>query len=162
LSGAYRFADVGPTTFSAGAMMLLTGDSWDNTVGAPTTVAQCGALKDPNSATAVSFFAMGMAGWEIVPRVRIHAVTGLGVAAYILDDAGGDVFVPTCNASPSAKPAFMMGGRIDYALTPIVRLSALPLLLQFQPSFEGTRSAPIDTSGVWIRATIAIGAGVDL
>jgi hypothetical protein len=56
----------------------------------------------------------------------------------------------------------MLGGRVDYAVTPTVRLSALPLVLQLQPSFEGTRSSPVDTSGVWMRATIAIGAGVDL
>jgi hypothetical protein len=162
VSGAYRFADLGATTFSAGAMMLLTGDSWENTIGAPTVADPCGVLKDPGSATALSFFATGSAGWEIVRRLRAHAVAGLGVAAYFVDDVGGDVFVPKCGASPGARPAMIMGGRIDYALTPIVRLSALPLLLQFQPSFEGTRSSPIDTSGVWIRATIAIGAGVDL
>ncbi len=45
---------------------------------------------------------------------------------------------------------------------PRVRLSALPILLQVQPAFEGTRSVPIGTSGVWMRATIAIAAGVDL
>ena len=56
----------------------------------------------------------------------------------------------------------MPGAQLDYALTPLVRLSALPLVLQLQPSFEGTRSAPLDASGVWMRATIAIGAGVDL
>ena len=57
---------------------------------------------------------------------------------------------------------FMAGAQIDYALTPIVRLSALPLVLQLQPSFDGARSTPLDASGVWMRATIAIGAGVDL
>jgi hypothetical protein len=51
---------------------------------------------------------------------------------------------------------------LDHAITPVVRLSALPLVLQLQPAFDGTRSTPIDTSGVWIRATIAIGAGIDL
>lgn len=162
MSGTYRFMDVGATQFGAGLMMLVTGDSWDNTVGAPNVVAPCGRLTDPGSATALSMFAIGSAGWEIVPRVRAHALAGLGVAAYFADDLGGDVFVPACKPSPGARPALMIGGRIDYALTPLVRLSALPLVLQVQPSFEGTRSTPVDTSGVWMRATIAIGAGVDL
>jgi hypothetical protein len=35
-------------------------------------------------------------------------------------------------------------------------------VLQLQPAFDGTRSTPIDASGVWIRATIAVGVGVDL
>jgi len=161
-SGAYRVADVGATTFAVGGMLLLTGDSWDNRVGAPDVAAPCGALKNPRSATALSMFATGSAGWEIVPRVRAHALAGVGVAAYFGGDLGGDVFVPACGASPGPKPAFMAGAQFDYALTPLVRLSALPLVLQLQPSFDGTRSTPVDASGVWMRATIAIGAGVDL
>ena len=164
-SGTYRFADVGATTFAAGAMMFLTGDSWDNTIAAPTTmVPSCAgrALKDANSATALSLFAIGTAGWEIVPRLRAHALAGLGLAGYFAGDLGGDVFVPSCSTSPGARPAIMFGARLDYAITPLVRLSALPIVLQFQPSFEGTRSTPLDTSGVWMRATIAVGAGVDL
>jgi hypothetical protein len=161
-SGTYRFADVGATTFAVGAMFLITGDSWQNTIGAPTSAAPCGTLLGSRSATALSLFAMGSAGWEIAPRLRAHALAGLGIAAYAADDLGGDVFVPACNPSPAPRPALMVGGQVDYALTPMVRLSALPLVLQLQPSFEGTRSTPIDTSGVWMRATIAIGAGIDL
>jgi hypothetical protein len=161
-SGTYRFADVGETTFAVGAMFFLTGDSWDNTVGAPGIAAPCGALKNPRSATALSMFAVGSAGWEIVPRLRAHALAGIGLAAYFADDLGGDVFVPSCKPSPGARPALMAGAQVDYAITPVVRLSALPLVLQLQPSFEGTRSTPLDTSGIWIRATIAVGVGVDL
>lgn len=161
-SGSYRFADVGATTFAVGAMFLLTGDSWENRVAAPSAAVPCGELSSPRSATALSMFATGSAGWEIVPRVRAHALAGVGVAAYFAGDLGGDVFVPACGASPGPKPAFMVGARIDYAITPIVRLSALPIVLQLQPSFDGARSTPVDASGVWMRATIAIGAGVDL
>jgi hypothetical protein len=161
-SGTYRFADMGATTFAVGAMLLLTGDSWDNTVAAPTTVLPCGALRNPRSDTALSMFVMGTAGWEIAPRWRVHAIAGLGLAAIFADDLGGDVFVAACKPSPGPRPALMFGGQLDYALTPVVRLSALPILLQLQPAFEGTRSLPIDTSGVWMRATIAVGAGVDL
>jgi hypothetical protein len=161
-SGTYRFADAGATTFAVGAMLLLTGDSWENTVAAPTTVAPCGALRNPRSDTALSMFVMGTAGWEIAPRWRVHAIAGLGLAAIFADDLGGDVFVSACKPSPGPRPAIMFGGQLDYALTPTVRLSALPILLQLQPAFEGTRSLPIDTSGVWMRATIAVGAGVDL
>ena len=162
VSGAYRFVDVGATTFAVGAMVLVTGDSWENRVAAPTAAVPCGALSNSRSATALSMFATGSAGWEIAPRVRVHALAGVGVAAYFADDLGGDVFVPACSPSPGAKPAFMAGARVDYALTPNVRLSALPIVLQVQPSFDGARSTPLDATGVWMRATIAIGAGVDL
>ena len=161
-SGAYRFADVGATTFAVGGMLLLTGDSWDNRVAAPTSAAPCGTLSSSRSATALSLFATGSAGWEIAARVRAHAVAGVGVAAYFAGDLGGDVFVPSCSPAPGPKPAFMAGAQVDFALTPIVRLSALPLVLQLQPSFDGARSQPVDASGIWMRATIAIGAGVDL
>lgn len=161
-SGTYRFADVGATTLAIGGMLLLTGDSWENTVGAPSMTAPCGQLKNPRSDTALSLFVIGSAGWEIVPRLRVHALAGLGMAAIFADDLGGDVFVSACSPSPPPRPALMLGGQLDYALTPVVRLSALPLVLQLQPAFDGTRSTPIDTSGVWMRATIAFGAGVDL
>ena len=160
--GSYRFADVGATTFAVGAMFLLTGDSWENTVGAPATAMPCGVLDSPRSDTALSMFLTGSAGWEIVPRLRAHAVAGVGLAAIFAGDLGGDVFVAACSPTPAPRPALMFGGQLDYALTPVVRLSALPLVLQLQPAFDGTRSTPIDTSGVWIRATIAVGAGVDL
>ena len=162
VNGTYRIVDLGPTALSAGLLLTATGDSWDNTVGAPGAVQPCGALKSPRSATAFSAFAMGSAGWEILPRMRLHALVGGGVAAYSADDLGGDLFVPACRPSPGVRPAMIVGAQLDYAITPLVRLSALPLMFQIQPAFTGTRSTPIDTSGVWIRTTIAIGAGVDL
>ncbi len=162
VSGSYRFARLGPTTFRAGAMVMLTGDSWDNTVGSTNVAAPCGKLDSPRSATALSAFATGSAGWELFPRLSVQALMGLGVAGYLAGDLGGDVFVPACSPSPGARPDLMVGGRIDYALTPMVHLSVLPLVLQVQPSFAGTRSAPVDASGVWMRATIALGAGIDL
>ncbi len=162
LNGTYRFADAGSTSFAAGLMLTVTGDSWDNTVGAPATLQPCGVLKNPRSATAYSAFAIGSAGWEIVPRMRLQALAGAGVAAYSADDLGGDVFVSACKPSPGVRPAMTFGAQLDYAITPLVRVSALPLMIQLQPSFEGTRSAPLDTSGLWLRAMIAIGAGIDL
>ena len=34
-------------------------------------------MSSPRSATALSMFATGSAGWEIVPRVRAHALAGV-------------------------------------------------------------------------------------
>lgn len=162
VSGTYRFADVGATSFAAGGAVFLTGDSWSNTIAAPVATPQCGVLRDQNGATALSMFAIGTAGWQIVPRLRAHAIGGFGLAGYLAGDLGGDVFTPSCTGGPGARPALLLGTQLDYALTPLVRLSAMPIVLQLQPSFAGTRSDPIDTSGIWMRATIAIGAGVDL
>jgi len=162
LSGTYRFAELGATSFEGGLLVAATGDSWDNTVGAPATVAPCGTLQNARSAAAYSAFAIGGASWELLPKLRLHGLAGAGVAAYSADDLGGDLFVPVCKPRPGPRPAMLLGAELDYAITPLLRLSALPLLLQIQPSFEGTRSTPLDTSGVWLRATIAVGIGVDL
>jgi hypothetical protein len=162
LSGTYRFLDAGATAVEAGLLFAATGDSWDNTVGAEATVAPCGTLQNARSASAYSVFAMGGASWELVAKLRLHALGGAGIATYSADDLGGDLFVPACKPKPGPRPAMILGAELDYAITPLVRLSALPLLLQLQPSFEGTRSTPLDSSGIWLRATIAVGIGVDL
>lgn len=162
LSGTYRFYDAGPTAIEAGILFAATGDSWDNTVGADASVAPCGVLQNARTATAYSAFAMAGASWELITKLRLHALGGAGVAAYSADDLGGDLFVPVCKPKPGPRPAMIVGAAIDYAITPLVRLSALPILLQLQPSFEGTRSTPLDSSGIWLRATIAVGLGVDL
>ncbi|MBS2018595.1 MAG: PEGA domain-containing protein [Deltaproteobacteria bacterium] len=162
LSGTYRFADVGATAFGVGGLVHFTGDAWQNSIGAPTTAAPCGELVDSTSAFAMSLFAIGTAGWELVPRLRLHAVGGLGLATYFVGTAGGDLFVPTCSASPGVRPALLLGSQLDFAVTEAVRLTALPIVLQLQPSFGDTRATPLDASGVWLRTTFAIGMGVDL
>ncbi len=162
LSGTYRFLDAGPTGIEAGILLAATGDSWDNTVGADASVAPCGVLQNARTATAYSGFAMAGASWELVAKLRLHALGGAGIATYSADDLGGDLFVPACKPKPGPRPAMILGAELDYAITPLVRLSALPLLLQLQPSFEGTRGTPVDSSGIWLRATIAVGIGVDL
>lgn len=162
MSGTVRVADIGATAIGVGMLIHLTGDSWQNSINAPLTAAPCGALTSSTSAFAVSFFAVGSAGWELVPRLRLHALGGLGAGTYILSQAGGDLFVPTCEPSPGVRPAFLLGAQLDYAITPAVRITALPIALQLQPSFGGTRSTPLDASGVWLRTTFAIGVGVDL
>lgn len=162
MSGVYRVADVGATAIGIGGLIHLTGDSWQNSINAPVTAAPCGPLTDATSAFAISFFAVGTAGWELVPRLRLHAVGGIGAATFLQSQAGGDLFVPTCEASPGVRPAFLLGTQLDYGITPSIRLTALPIALQIQPSFGGTRSTPLDASGVWLRTMFAIGIGVDL
>lgn len=162
LSGTYRVADVGATAFGLGGLVHFTGDSWGNSINAPMTAAPCGALTDATSAFAMSIFAVGTAGWELVPGLRLHGVGGLGLATYFVGTAGGDLFVPTCSASPGVRPALLLGAQLDVAVTPSVRITALPIALQIQPAFGDTRSTPLDANGVWLRTTFAIGMGVDL
>jgi hypothetical protein len=162
VSGTYRFANVGPAIFTAGAAVLVTGDSWSNTVKAPTTIAGCPSLADGQSATALSLFGVVTGGWEVFSKLHLSALGGAGAALYFTgSDVGGDLFAPSCTAQTGARPALLVAAQIDYNLTPTVRLSALPIALQFHRGFAGVRTAPLDASGLWLRAVIAIGAGVD-
>jgi hypothetical protein len=161
VSGTYRVFGEAPG-ISLGGLVFLTGDSWKNTVNAPTTGPGCaGSLRNPLEATALSLYALGTGGVDIVPKLRALGMLGAGIATYLVDDVGGDLFVPSCNTSPGVRPSFMAGAQIDWAVSGPFRLSAWPLLLQLQPAFDGTRSSPKDASGVWLRVMLALGVGMD-
>lgn len=160
--GTYRIKDVGKTSIAVGALLSVSGDAWGNRTGQANSSPSCGLLTDAQSATAASVFAIGSASSSIAPRLRVAGIGGVGAAGYFVDDVGGDLFVPSCRASPGVVPALLFGVGIDYAVTSYLRISALPLTWQVQPAFDGTRAAPRDASGVWMRFGIGVGAGVDL
>jgi len=162
VSGTYRVADLGKTQIGVGGLFFVTPDSWKNTIGATGTADPCGTLVDATSATALSFYLLGTAGWELVPRLRLHGMFGLGSAVYATGNIGGDVFVQQCSPDPGMRPTFLFGSQLDYAITPAVRLTAMPITFQLQPSFASARSVPVDATGLWLRASIAFGVGVDL
>jgi len=164
--GTYRFTTLSNGLgLAAGALLTVSGDSWDNRTGELNIVPECqqgGPLPDAQSATALSFFAILTGTYPLTQKLHVAGIGGVGLAGYFVDNVGGDLFVPSCRASPGARPALLLGGRVDYAVTQILRLSAFPLMFQVQPAFDGTRAAPRDASGVWMRFGIGIGAGVDL
>jgi hypothetical protein len=162
LSGTYRLSDAGPA-LALGGLFAISGDSWRNTVGAPSTVQGCnGTLPGIFDATAISIFGIGTAGFDVVPRLRVVGVGGIGVAAYAVPDTGGDLFIPSCTSSPGLRPAVLVGAQVDYAITGALRLTAMPISMQLHPAFAGVRTTPIDASGVWLRFGLGIGVGVAL
>lgn len=160
--GTYRLAQAAGMSFGVGGLVTVAGDSWDNRTGEPNVAPNCAPITDAQSATALSFYAIGSATLPVTSKVRIVGLGGIGAAGYIVGDVGGDLFVPSCRASPGVRPALLFGTGIDYVVTPYLRLSAFPLTWQVQPAFDGTRAAPRDASGIWMRFGISIGAGVDL
>lgn len=160
--GTYRFATIGRTSVAAGGLVTVSNDSWGNRTGQPNVATGCAPLKDAQSATALSVFAIASIGHALGRRVRVIGLGGAGMATYFVDDVGGDLFVPNCHASPGVRPAMVLGAQLDFNLTSHMRLSAFPLTWQLQPRFDGARTAPRDASGVWMRFGVAIGAGVDL
>lgn len=163
LAGTYRFANIGPPALSAGLAVSFTGDAWGNTVKATNSAPACPPLRDPQSATATSLFAIGTAGWDIAARFRARAIAGVGFALYFTgSDVGGDLFVSSCDASTGVRAAALLGAQVDYALSQVVHLTAMPISLQVHPAFAGVRGSPVDASGLWLRGAIALGLGVDL
>jgi opacity protein-like surface antigen len=165
LTGSYRIHDGGggAPAVAVGGLVSLTGDSWRNTVNAPSSIATC-AERLPASfdATALSIFAIASAGFALAPRLSVVGTGGVGVAAYMVPHTGGDLFVPSCTSSPGLRPALFFGAQLDYALGKTFRLTAMPLSLQLHPAFAGVRTSPIDAGGVWMRFGMAVGIGVDL
>jgi hypothetical protein len=160
-SGTYRLNEEG-APIAIGVLASVSGESWGNTVGASSTVTGCrGTLPSSFGATAISLYAIGTAGFDVMPRVRIVGTGGVGVAGYAVADTGGDLFVPSCTSSPGLRPAVLFAGHVDYAVSPTFRLTAMPVSLQLHPAFAGTRETPIDASGVWLRFGFALGIGVD-
>lgn len=162
MSATYVLSRPGNVSLALGGLMQISGDAWKNTVNAPTNIQGCGVLQSPNSATAFGLFGLGTASIDVVPKLSVTALGGLGIATELIGaDIGGDVFAPSCTTSPGARPALLLGSQIDYSIMENVRLTAMPITLQLHPSYAGVREAPRDASGLWMRATIAIGAGID-
>ena len=163
LGAGYVLHDAHNFVFALGARLMIAADGWSSTVGAPAQPAGCGtAIPNKESATAFSAFIDGAFGYRIGSRFRVGGDLGLGVAAYSLDVAGGDVFDPTCRPAPGAKPAMHLGAEGSYAFTREVRLVVTPLFFEAQPAFDGTRSAPKDASAAWLRFGAGLGLAFDL
>lgn len=163
IEGTYRVAEIGKVGVSLGALLSIAGDSWNNRTGMPNNAANCtNPVVEAQSGTAIAFYGIGAATLPITERITLTGSGGLGIAGYSVDNVGGDLFVPSCSASPGVRPTFMLGTEIDYAVTPAFRLSAFPLSWQIQSAFDGARATPRDASGAWMRFGIGIGAGVNL
>jgi opacity protein-like surface antigen len=160
--GTYKLLELDRASIAAGGLLSVVGDAWRNRTGQPNEAAGCASLRDAQSATALSAFAVGAASVPLASGVRFVGTGGVGLAGYFVDNVGGDLFVPSCRPSPGVRPALLLGAQVDYAVTKIVRLSVFPLTWQVQPSFDGTRAAPRDASGIWMRFGFGLGAGVDL
>lgn len=163
LSGTYRVTTAGKVGIEVGALLSLASDAWDNRTGAPNTAAGCAnPIVEAQSGTAIAFYGIGAATVPLTERLSFTGTGGLGLAGYSVDNVGGDVFLPSCSASPGVRPTFLLGTAVDYAVTRAFRVSFFPLSWQIQSAFDGARDTPRDASGAWMRFGIGLGAGVNL
>lgn len=160
--GTYRIGTAGSARIGLGAMVHVAFDAWKNSTNVPDVAVPCGQLKNQNDGVAVSAYGVATGSWLLHPEVSAGAIAGIGLAGYVADQLGGDLFQPTCSPRTGILPAVVLGGEVDWRLPSGFRLSLFPLLLHVQPAFDGTRVTPRDASGVWIRAMFGIGGGFDL
>lgn len=166
LTANYRLGKIGPAAIAIGGLFHLTHDSWDNDVNAPKTgIANCpnGNLGDSQSATAFAFFFAGNVMVPVSDKIDVGGNLGVGLSQLFAgSEVGGDLFDPSCRASPGGRPAFTIAPQVDYAITKALRLSAMPFAFQLQSAHDGTRTTPVDASSAWMRFTFALGLGLDL
>ncbi len=156
----YVLHDAHRLVFSLGVHATLTYDTWGDGVMAASPTG-C-IISTDESAAALSAFLEASLGYRWTRRLRVSGDVGIGGAAIFASQLGGDVFVPTCSPQTSLKPAVRVAAALSYAFTPALRGILSPILFEVQPAFVGTRTAPIDTAGPWIRFGGALGFAVDL
>jgi hypothetical protein len=155
VSLAYVPYDSARVDVAVGARLTVTYDSWGNSIGAPALT--CG-LGGEETAAALAVFADGAIGYRPTPRIRMGADLGFGFASEIGSALGGDVFTPSCTASPGIVPAGHVGTEVSYALIPALRLVVAPIVFEVMPAFSGA----LDASSVWFRIGTGVGFAVDL
>lgn len=160
--GTYRIGNAGGARIALGGMLHVTFDSWKNSSNRQETAAPCGALNDANDGVPISVYGLADVSWRLRPTISAGPIAGLGLAGYVADQVGGDVFQPACSARTGVLPAVLVGGKVGWHVAPGFTLALFPILLHVQPAFDGARVTPRDASGVWVRATFAIGGGFDL
>jgi hypothetical protein len=161
-SAAYIAVDDARRFLTLGAKAMLTGDSWSNTSGLPNTNRNCAApVPYDDGATAFSAFLEGGAAWRASPHWRVGGELGFGIATYSMNEAGRDLFLPSCSPSPGVEPVVHLEGVASYSFSHELRLLLSPLIFEVQPAFGGTSSAPRDASSAWLRFAAAAGLAFD-
>ncbi len=158
----YRIGTAGGARIALGGMLHVTFDSWQNSSNRQESAAPCGLLGDANDGVPISAYGLADVSWRLRPSISAGPIGGIGLAGYVADQVGGDVFQPACSARTGVLPAVLAGGKVSWHVAPRFTLALFPILLHLQPAFDGARVTPRDASGVWVRATFAIGGGFDL
>jgi PEGA domain len=162
-SMAYWFMDNQRFAVGAGVLLHITSDSWTNTINAPLTGPGCGlSIANSELATEITGYGMGLVAVRIVPRLRVGAEGGLGLASYSVSAVGGDIFIPTCIPTPGAQVAARAGLEISYAFSKYFRAALTPIGVQVHPAYSGVRNTPLDATGMWLRYGFGLGIALDL
>ncbi len=163
LSGAYWLLDAPRWSVGAGLLLHITSDAWHNAIAAPSTGPGCTTtISNDEAATEIAGYGIGVFSYLLMPRLRVGADAGLGMAGYSAGALGGDLFYPTCQPSAGLQVAARLGVEASYAFVQHVRATLTPLALQVHPSYSGARPAPVDATGAWVRFGLGLGVAVDL
>jgi hypothetical protein len=161
LAGRYAFVSSPRAIVHAGVRFGWTQDRWAS--GSLTEVPPTGCTL-PRSFVANDLSLLGVVGGalRIGTRARVGGELGLGIDSLTGSEAGGEVFVPTCDPSFGARLLGHASLEASYAVVPSLRVVLSPIVFQIHSGFSGARSLPTDTTGAWWRIGSALGVAVDL
>jgi hypothetical protein len=163
-SASYAFLDSERFSMGAGIRFAATGDSWGNTVGAPSAGAGC-TMPLPSSFSQAELTAQALVnvGWKPRDRWRFGGEAAIGIYGVVSGGGiGGDVYEPSCTTTRGVVPGFHVGLDASYRVLPALRIVLRPLQLDLHPSYEGVRRTPVDAGGLWTRLGFTAGAAFDL
>jgi hypothetical protein len=159
----YMVWQQGASRVLVGGRVMVTGDSWRNTVGAPIYVQGCGApLKNEQDATSWFALATGAIERNIFDKLRVGGELGIGANFFNASQVGGDLFTPSCTPGLKAEPTFLFAANASYNVTKRLRVEASPLILSFTPSFPDASKQPKDATGLWVRVGAELGLAFEL
>jgi len=121
-------------------------------------------LADGESSTELGGLVTGGFSVRALPRVRLGADVGVGVAGLVADASGPGAGKPGCATSYGLAFLAHVGLEASFAVTPAFRLILSPLAFQAHPAFGGAREIPpstIDTGGLWWRLGSSMGFAFD-
>ncbi|WP_394844330.1 PEGA domain-containing protein [Pendulispora brunnea] len=119
---------------------------------------------DDESSVELGGLATGAFAVRALPRLRVGAAVGLGVAGLVADSSGADASKASCASSYGLTFLGRAALEGSLSLTPGWRLLFSPLVFEAHPAWKGARENPpstVDASGLWWRLGATLGFAFD-
>ncbi|WP_394833852.1 PEGA domain-containing protein [Pendulispora rubella] len=119
---------------------------------------------DDASSVELGGLATGAFAVRALPRLRVGAGVGLGVAGLVADASGPDASKASCAGSYGLTVLGRAAIEGSLSLTPGWRLLVSPLVFEAHPAWKGARENPpstVDAGGLWWRLGATLGFAFD-
>jgi len=163
VSFRYAFVDRPRFVGTVGARGSISTVAWSTGAATRSTPGAVGcALPRDYSFVELGLVVTAGAALCVGKGVLLGADLGLGVADLPgAGQLGGDVFVPSCSASPGARALVHLGSEVSIAVGRAIRLLIAPVTVEAHAAYAGTRAAPSDATSTWWRFGSTAGVAYD-